>query len=310
MRRTFGAHGHLIHDPATGLTHRAPRPAPPGRLTLDDRDVTTWPIAPPAKQNRSTPLSICWSPLVRCNLHCPQCLDDTSLPEAGRPERHRIAGVLADADILGIDISGGEPLLLPDLADLARTVTAGGKAALSVTTNGWHLARRADELAEVIDAIRVSLDGPDPHSHDTIRGAGSFTRAIDGIHAARAAGLTVQTQMVLMNSTKTHAQRAIDLAAHLGVGGVTFLQMLPIGAAADLTAEMLTDAEATDILNRLDAPPDLRVRLRSREAASGFTVIRADGRVWRNSPHAAQITGLRPLHQATDLTLTGKDGSA
>lgn len=309
MRRTFGAHGHLVHDPATGLTHLPPQPVPTGRLTLDDRDVTTWQIAAPADQDRTTPLSLCWSPLVRCNLHCPQCLDDTSVTEAGRPERHRIAGVLAEADVLGVDISGGEPLLLSDLADLARTVTAGGKAALSVTTNGWYLARRADELAEVIDAIRVSLDGPDPQSHDPIRGEGSFVRAVDGLRAAHAAGLTVQAQMVLMASTKTHAQRMIDLAVHLGAGGLTFLQMLPIGAGADLTGEMLTDTEAAEILNRLEAPPELRVRLRTRDSASGFTVIRADGRVWRNSPHAAQITGLHPLRQPTDLTLTGRDGS-
>lgn len=309
MRRTFGAHGRLVHDPATGLTHLSPRPMQSGRPTLEDQDVVTWAIAAPAEQDRATPLSLCWSPLVRCNLHCPQCLDDTNVAEAGREARRRIAGVLAEADVLGVDISGGEPLLLRDLADLARTVMAGGKAAVSVTTNGWHLASRAEELTEVIDAIRVSLDGPDPESHDKIRGEGSFAHAIDGIRVANACGLTVQAQMVLMASTKAYAQRMVDLAVDLGAGGMTFLQMLPIGAGADLTDQILSDAEATDILSNLDAPPELRVRLRTREAASGFTVVRADGRVWRNSPGATQIAGLSPLHQPIDLVLTGRDGS-
>jgi MoaA/NifB/PqqE/SkfB family radical SAM enzyme len=310
MRRTFAAHRDLVHDPASGMTHRAPEPAATGRIVLDDTTVTAWPVAAPAALARRTPASLCWSPIVRCNLHCPQCLDDTSVTELASAERHRIAAILAEADLLAVDISGGEPLLLADLTDLASTIRNGGRSAVSVTTNGWHLARRAHELAGHLDAVRVSLDGPDPASHDLIRGAGSFLRATAGVRAALDEGIPVQVQTVLMQRTAGNIQDIVDLAAELGAGGLTILQMLPIGAGSNLPREMLTDQQATLLLGALQVPRGLRVRLRTRNLAGNFTIIRADGRVWRNYATALTIGDLHQLQSARDLTLSGRDGSA
>ncbi len=310
MKRIYAADGHLVHDPATGLTHRAPTPLPTGRVRHEETEVSSWPVIAPAELHRLMPVSVCWSPIVRCNLHCPQCLDDTSVPELEATDRARVAGVLAAAGVLGVDISGGEPLLLRDLPALARRVAAGGRAAVSVTTNGWHLARRAEELAEAIDAVRVSLDGPDEASHDRIRGSGSFTRARKGIRAAVSAGIPLQIQMVLMTSNYATAQQMLDLAAELGAGGVTFLQMLPLGAGRRLREEMLTDPAAIRLLAGLRVPEGLRIRLRTRTSAGGFTVVRADGRVWRNDKRALRIDGVRPLTTVTDLAITTPNGSA
>jgi MoaA/NifB/PqqE/SkfB family radical SAM enzyme len=256
------------------------------------------------------PVSVCWSPIVRRNLRCPHCLDDTSVPELDVTGRGRIAGMLAVAAVLGVDISGGEPLLLRDLPTLAQRITIGGRTAVSVTTNGWHLARRAQELAEAVDAVRVSLDGPDEASHDRIRGVGSFTRAREGIRAALSAGIPLQIHMVLMTSNHATAQQMVDLAADLGAGGVTFLQMLPIGVGVQLQAEMLTDPAAADLLAGLQVPSGLRIRLRTRASTGGFTVVRADERVWRNNTRALHITGVRPLTTVADLALSSPDGSA
>ncbi|MGH3832436.1 MAG: radical SAM protein [Pseudonocardiaceae bacterium] len=310
MKRFYAADGHLVHDPATGLTHRAPTSLPSGRVRREETEVSGWPVAAPPELNRVMPVSLCWSPIVRCNLRCPQCLDDTSVPELGAADRERVARVLASAGVLGVDISGGEPLLLRDLPALARRVAVGGRTAVSVTTNGWHLARRAEELAEAVDAIRVSLDGPDEASHDRIRGAGSFTRAREGIRAAVSAGIPLQIQMVLMASNYATAQQMVDLAAELGVGGVTLLQMLPIGAGRRLRDQMLTDPAATRVLAGLRVPEGLRIRLRTRTSAGGFTVVRADGRVWRNDERALHIDGVRPLTTVADLAITTPNGSA
>lgn len=310
MIRTFAAEGHLVHDPATGVTHQAPNLLPTGRVTLDDDLIATWPVVAPAALRRTTPVSLCWSPIVRCNLACPQCLDDTTVMELAAPQRRRIARTLAHADVLGVDISGGEPLLLRDLPNLITTVRGGRRSAVSITTNGWHLQRRALELAGVADAIRVSLDGPTIASHDSIRGDGSFLRAIDGIRAAVAVGIPVQLQTVLMRRTAAHLQDLIDTASALGARGLTVLQMLPIGAASALPDEMLTDDEAHALLAALQVPAGLRIRLRTRDMAGNFTVVRADGRIWRNNPDALGIGGLHPLTDAADLHLTSRDGAA
>lgn len=300
----------LVHDPATGLTHLSEERLPVGRVLLDPRQVSSLPTIAPRDHRGDVPLSICWSPVVRCNLRCPHCLDDKTVEEAGPADRARIARVIGAAGVLGVDISGGEPLHLGDLADLADILGSQG-CVVSVTTNGWHLRRRAAALAEHIDAVRVSLDGPTAPAHDTWRGEGSFSRAVDGIRAAVTAGMRVQIQTVLMASTGTFAQEVVHLAGELGAGGVTFLQMLPIGEGSHLgPSEMLTDEAARDLVRELAVPQQMTVRLRTREDAGGFTVVRADGRIWRNRHPANRISALRPLRIADDLALTGPDGSA
>ena len=220
------------------------------------------------------------------------------------------ASVLAASGLLGVDISGGEPLLLRDLPRLADCLAAGGLA-VSVTTNGWLLPRRAAALAGCVDAILVSLDGPDPLAHDALRGEGSFSRALVGIATSRAAGIPVQVQSVLMTTTASRAQHMVDLAAQTGAAGVTFLQMLPLGRGQELAGrEMLTDQDATELVSSLRLPDGVGVRLRTREAADGFTVIRADGQVWRNAPGALAIGPARPLARPEDLVLATADGSA
>ncbi|WP_433496790.1 radical SAM protein [Sphaerimonospora sp. CA-214678] len=315
MMRTFGVAVRegttLVHDPATGLTHRAARTLPLGRLSLDADEVGRWPVVHPSACGGVTPVSVCWSPIVRCNLSCPHCLDDKNVRELGAHDRRRIARLIGQAGILGVDISGGEPLLLGDLADLADELSSAGCVA-SVTTNGWHLERRAAQLVGHVDAVKVSLDGPSALIHDGWRGKGSFNRAIDGIKGAVAAGLYVRIQTVLMASNRGFAQDLVRLAHHLGTGGVTFLQMLPIGEAVRLggDGEMLSDRDAREVVDALNVPGGLSVRLRTRADAGGFTVVRADGQVWRNDRPAEHIGTLRPLHGPADLALTGPDGSA
>jgi hypothetical protein len=86
--------------------------------------------------------------------------------------------------------------------------------------------------------------------------------------------------------------------------------MLPIGEGAILANEQLSDDEALDILAGLSVASGVSVRLRTRQSAGGFTVIRADGHVWRNQPGADRISTLRPLRGVDDLALTSRDGSA
>ncbi|MGW2544042.1 radical SAM protein [Kitasatospora sp. NPDC001574] len=307
MIRCFATAAHdgtsVVHDPAVGTNHLAPQSIPAGRVFLDDRQVASWPEADPAELPLTAPLSMCWSPIVRCNLACPQCLDDKSVRESTADERVALAAHIATSGVLGVDISGGEPLLLRDLPDLARAVRSHNTAAVSCTTNGWHLERRVAELVGSVDALRVSLDGATEATHDHWRGPGSHRRAMAGIRAAAAEGLPVQLQMVLMRANRHEAQALLDLAAHLGVGGVTFLQMLPIGEGAAHTGQMLTDDQARTTVCALTVPDGLRVRLRTRGSADGFTVLRADGYAYRNGGGATRISAFTPVTGPQDLHL-------
>ena len=257
------------------------------------------------------PVSACWSPVVRCNLACPHCLDDTTVTEGTADEMLDTAEILAASELLAVDISGGEPLVLACLEDLADRLIAPGRMVVSVTTNGWFLARRAQDLAGRVDAIRVSLDAADRQTHDAIRGPGSHKRALDGIRAAVGAGMAVQVQTVVMARNLGSLQPVVDLAADLGAVGVSFLQLLPIGTGNTLGhAEAVSDDHAERTVSGLDVPDAMTVRVRTREAAGGFTVIRADRRVYHNTVNAATIATTTALESPSDLRLAGRDGSS
>jgi len=281
-----------------------------GRRFLDDAIVESWPRVAPRDLARSIPVSVCWSPIVLCNLQCPHCLDDKSVGERDKAFRTHIAHLIARARPLGVDISGGEPLLIPELPQLLRIVTNGG-IAVGITTNGWFLAERIAELEGTVDAVRVSLDGPNAKGHDRLRGAGSYKRALRGLRAAVRQGVPVQVHFVAMASTVDYLQALVDLAAAEGAYGLTVLQMLPIGEGTHLAkTEMLDDDEVERIVAELRVPPGLLVRSRARKDAAGFTVVRADGSVWRNIVSAQSIRRIRTLTRPEDLRLEGPDGAA
>lgn len=300
----------LVHDPATGLTHQPSQELPPGRHHLDDAEVGRWPIIHSSVCDGAVPVSVCWSPVTRCDLVCPHCLDDEHVTELGAAERRRIARLIGAAGVLGVDIFGGEPLLLGDLTDLADELTSAG-CVVSITTNGWQLDRRAARLAGHVDAVKVSLDGSTAPIHDALRGKGAFKRAVAGIKAAVAAGLHVQVQSVLTASTRAHAQDLVRLAYRLGAGGVTFLQQPALGEAVHLARrEVLSEQEAHAAVEALKVPAGFSASLRTRKEAGGFTVIRANGHMWRNHRTIGHLETLQPLRTPADLTLSGPDGSA
>ncbi|MGW5054793.1 radical SAM protein [Actinokineospora sp. NPDC004072] len=299
----------VVYDPLTGLTHRTDQPLSTGRIALAHEGIASLPEVHPGELGDVTPVSVCWSPIVRCNLACPHCLDDKSVPELGRGERAEVAARIASSGVLGVDISGGEPLLIRNLPTLLDSLVDGG-CAVSVTTNGTHLRRRAEALARRVDAIRVSLDGPDSERHDRWRGEGSFAAAVSGIRAAIAHGIPTQIQTVLMRSTASGLPALVELADRLGVHGLTVLQYLPFGEGAPLAiTEQVSDEDARHLVAALGAAP-IPVRLRTRADAAGFTVVRADGQVWRNTADTTGIAALRPLTGSVSLAVTGRDGSA
>lgn len=305
---TRGGSG-VAYDPLTGMAHRTGQPILTGRTALAHESIAALPEVHPGELGDVMPVSVCWSPIVRCNLACPHCLDDKTVAELGRGERAEVAARIAVSGVLGVDVSGGEPLLIRELPTLLDVLVDGG-CAVSVTTNGTHLPRRAEALARRVDAIRVSLDGPDPERHDRWRGEGSFAKAVSGIRAALAHGIPTQIQAVLMRSTAAGLPALVELADRLGVHGLTVLQYLPFGEGASLAdTEQVPDEDAHDLISALGTTP-VPVRLRTRTEAAGFTVVRADGQVWRNTPDTTAIAALHPLTGPVSLAVTGRDGSA
>lgn len=139
-----------------------------------------------------------WESTLRCNLRCLHC---GSSCEAQSPFRElETAEIRAILDTIAEDfdarrifasVTGGEPLLRPDLVEVISHMTRLGMRS-SIVTNGTLLGQReAASLVEAgVETTSVSVDGLESE-HDAVRGRGTYRLAIGAIETARRAGVRV-----------------------------------------------------------------------------------------------------------------------
>lgn len=161
----------------------------------------------------------------KCDLRCVYCMPEEGVP----PLRHEellsfeeIAAVVREAAALGmskIRITGGEPLVRRGIVTLV-SMLAGieGIRDLAMTTNGIRLGAFAQPLADAgLHRVNVSLDALDPVRYAKITRGGDIARVIEGIAAAREAGLApIKLNCVVRESPEEPDARAVAAfgAAH------------------------------------------------------------------------------------------------
>jgi len=144
----------------------------------------------------------------RCDLRCVYCMaeDMSFLPKRDLltlEELDRICAAFIRLGTNKIRITGGEPLVRRDVLELFRSLGArlggGGLNELVVTTNGTQLAKLADGLfAAGVRRINVSLDTLDPDKFARITRWGKIGATLDGIFAAKDAGMAIKINAVAM----------------------------------------------------------------------------------------------------------------
>jgi len=143
----------------------------------------------------------------RCDLRCRYCMPErmrfrprTELLDA--EEIVRLADFLIRRSVRRIRLTGGEPLVRRDIDAIVAAIgerLAGGLEELTLTTNGTQLARHADTLRKAgVRRINVSLDSRDPRRFAEITRGGSLAAVLEGIAAARAAGIAIKINMVAL----------------------------------------------------------------------------------------------------------------
>ena len=143
----------------------------------------------------------------RCDLRCHYCMAErmTFLPKDQVLTLEEIA-LLADLFIArGIDkirLTGGEPLVRRDIVDLVRRIgrhLGQGLEELTLTTNGTRLADHAEALFDAgVRRINVSLDSLDAERFAHVTRRGDIRLVLNGLEAARSAGLKVKINMVAL----------------------------------------------------------------------------------------------------------------
>ena len=155
------------------------------------------PMAPErsARGPGSGPVVI-WNLIRQCNLLCQHCYASAANKQfAGELDTAEVFRVLDDLHASGVRVlilSGGEPLMRPDIFEIARRAKSLGMY-VGLSSNGTLIdARTIDAIAAVgFDYIGVSLDGIGA-THDAFRGVeGSYAQSLQGIRLCVERGLKV-----------------------------------------------------------------------------------------------------------------------
>ncbi len=99
----------------------------------------------------------------KCNLSCPYCHEEghiTNKPDMPIELISKITEVAAQHSVFNFKITGGEPLLRSDIIDIVRLIAeTPGTKEISMTTNGYHLAKLADSLKEAgLNRVNIGCD--------------------------------------------------------------------------------------------------------------------------------------------------------
>lgn len=174
----------------------------------------------------------------RCNLRCTYCMPEevTFMDKRELLSFEEIERFVRVAAPLGIDkirLTGGEPLLRRNLAELVRLLAAvPGIRDIGLTTNGILLADQAQALYDAgLRRINVSLDALDPERFRQLTRRDGLDRVIAGILAAKGAGF----QPVKVNAVSIRGitePEVVPLARFAREHGLEmrFIEYMPIGA--------------------------------------------------------------------------------
>jgi cyclic pyranopterin phosphate synthase len=145
-----------------------------------------------------------------------------------------VAAVKAQYGLTQVRLTGGEPLLRAGLDRLVAMLAALGVADLALTTNGQRLAEMAGPLRQTgLNRVNISLDSLNSATFAAITHGGILENTLEGIAAARRAGLDpVKLNMVVMRGENDH--EVADLVRFAAGHGcqMRFLELMPIGVAA------------------------------------------------------------------------------
>lgn len=183
------------------------------------------------------------SVIDRCNFRCSYCMPSEEYHESYTFLNHdewlsfdeivRLGEIFVNLGVSKIRITGGEPLLRPDISRLIGRLASLNKLDdLALTTNGFYLKQQARALKTAgLKRITVSLDTLDDKIFQTMNGnKGSIEQVLEGIAEAEKAGLTpIKINAVIQKGINGHT--ILDLARRFKGSGhiIRFIEYMDVG---------------------------------------------------------------------------------
>jgi cyclic pyranopterin phosphate synthase len=197
----------------------------------------------------------------KCNLRCTYCMPAEGVPWLAKQnilttdEIERLTGTLAGLGITQVRLTGGEPLLRPDVVDVVRRLSRipgpDGPLRISMTTNGIRLAPLMPQLLDAgLQRLNISIDTLRRDRFTALTRRDRLDDVLSGIRAAQRSGLrplklnTVAMRGVNDDELCDLLRFALDHDAEL-----RFIEQMPLDAGHTWTrAEMVSGAEILEVL--------------------------------------------------------------
>lgn len=230
----------------------------------------------------------------RCDFRCVYCMaeDMTFLPRAEVLDSDELVALAEAFVALGvrkIRLTGGEPLVRPDLVEVVTRLAAlPGLDELALTSNGARLAGQARALREAgLQRLNISLDSLQPQRFRELTRTGRLDDVLAGIAAARAAGFRriKVNSVILRGRNDDEILDLVDFARREGLD-LAFIEEMPLGRISEhdraLTLMPSSEVLAT-IASRHALLPSLE---NSGGPARYYRIADSDSRIGVISPHS------------------------
>ncbi len=219
-------------------------------------------IDPPAHQKMAVAKDaasrrpiVVWNLTRTCNLKCIHCYTNSESKkypnELTTAECKTVLDDLAAFKVPAVLFSGGEPLVRPDLFELAEYARGLGLHVVA-STNGTLIDRPTAQRFKDLEFayIGISLDSAIPAIHDEFRGVqGAFERTMTGFRNCVAVGQKVGLRLTITRHTADNLGRLFDFIEKEGIDRACFYHLCPAGRGKDLMA--LTPAESRQAVDTI-----------------------------------------------------------
>ncbi len=198
---------------------------------------------------------IAWEITRRCNLKCVHCRSSSELEAKGHPdfsldEAKRVLDDISSYASPVVVLSGGEPLLRPDVFDIAEYGGAKGLR-MCLATNGTLVTEEiAERIKEAdIKMVSMSLDGSTAAIHDNFRNVpGAFDGTLNAMRIFRDKGIKFLINSSFTKRNQEEIPKLYKLAKELGATAWYMFMIVPTGRGEEIMNELISKEDYEELL--------------------------------------------------------------
>ena len=198
---------------------------------------------------------VAWETTRNCNLSCVHCRASADKgPFSGELDTQSAYHLLDQIAKIGspiIILTGGEPLLRPDIFYIAKYGTDKGFRMVMAPNGTLIDEKNAKQMADAgIKRISISIDGTDRESHDKFRGVnGAFDGALRGIEIAKNQGIEFQVNTTITKANFDEIKAIHELAIKLGAVAHHIFLLVPTGRGKYIIDQEISAKDYESTLN-------------------------------------------------------------